>query len=317
MIRRSPCELYIKSLLVHPDNYSLEALRAIVVGQDLDYPSDDYVESLRDQMRKPRPFYPENKLHLSSVRFLRKERIIGFYHPDKISKKAHALLQDAHSKELIETMSLVGDSPEFIAHRVRLLGSPCDPTVLQQYYGFYWNLRLVDSTEINALLRMRPMRVLDADDAVGPTRDQVLQSDAIRRAAYQDPRRMAAQRPHSPMASLMNQLRMGLMPSQVELARLLSATRLGAIARADEAIHNGSRQDAAAARDYVFTAKLITEMIADIGSPDMELQRDLQQLMLETESERLPNMAQLREKKEPMVIDMPNMLMEAELDDSR
>jgi hypothetical protein len=55
-------------------------------------------------------------------------------------------------------------------------------------------------------------------------------------------------------------------------------------------------------------------MIADIGSPDMELQRDLQQLMLETESERLPNMAQLREKQEPLVIDM---VTEAELDDSR
>jgi hypothetical protein len=41
VIRRSPCERYIKYLLVHPDGYSTEAVRDIVRGQGLDYLSDD------------------------------------------------------------------------------------------------------------------------------------------------------------------------------------------------------------------------------------------------------------------------------------
>ena len=46
MIRHSPAELYVKYLVCHPDGYTTDAIRDIVRGQDLDYPSDDYVDRI-------------------------------------------------------------------------------------------------------------------------------------------------------------------------------------------------------------------------------------------------------------------------------
>ena len=293
MIRRSPCELYIKYLLCHPDGYVLEAVKDIVVGQDLDYPSDIYVQGLRRKLRVPVPFYPLNTAHARSQRFLRAERLTGFFHPDKEAEEAHSLLQAPRAKETIETMVLAGDPPAHVAHRVRRLGLPCTAEGVKRYCKYYWDLDLVDTVEAGALLRIRLERTMDTPPGVDPTMDQKLQHFALSKAKYRDPRRLAVEMPNSPMASLMNQLRMGLMPTQVELGRLLAATRLAAVCRANEVAHGMSQTDAARGRDFMLMAKLTTELMADIGSPDTELQRDLQQLLLETEQTPVPHVREL------------------------
>ncbi len=297
LIRRSPCELYIKYLLCHPDGYVLEAVKDIVVGQALDYPSDVYAQGLRRRLRVPIPFYPLNTAHARSQRFLRAERLVAFFHPDEEAEEAHRLLHTPRAKETIETMTLAGDPPAHIAHRVRRLGVACTAAGVKRYCKYYWDLSLVDSVETDALLRMRLERTMDTPMGVDPTLDQTMQHFALNKAKYRDPRRMAAEMPNSPMSSLMNQLRMGLMPTQVELGRLLAATRLAAICRASEVAHGMSPTDAARGRDFMLMAKLATELMADIGSPDTELQRDLQQLILETEAESVPHVKELTQGK--------------------
>lgn len=304
-IRRSPCELYIKYLLCHPDGYSLGAVKDIVVGQDLDYPSDLYAQGLRRKLRVPVPFYPTNITHARSQRFLKAERIFAFFHPDDPAEEAHRLLRSPRAKETIETMTLSGDPDPLVAHRLRRLGIPASTEGVRRYCRYYWDLSLVDSTEAGALFRMRVERTLDTDPGFDPTRDQMLQHFALGKARYRDPRRFASEMPNSPMASLMNQLRLGVMPTQVELGRLLSATRMAALCRANEVIYASSPTDAARGRDFMLMAKLATDLIADIGSPDTELQRDLQQLVLETEQGSVPHIRALTEGRveEPEVIE--------------
>lgn len=306
MIRRSPAELYIKYLLCHPDGYPLQVVKDIVVGQDLDYPSDVYTQGIRRKLRVPVPFYPTNTTHVRSQRFLRAERLVGFYHPDKPAKEAHRLLQTSRAKETIETMTISGDGYQLIAHRLRRLGVPATAEGVQRYCKYYWDLSLVDSVETNALLRLRVERVTDPSSlGAQQTLDQSLQHMVLTKARYQDPRRFAAEMPNSPMAGLMHQLRLGLMPMQIELGRLLAATRMAAICRANEVIYASSPTDAARGRDFMLMAKLATDLIADIGTPDIELQRDLQQLLLETEEGQVPHIRALTEgnRGEPEVVE--------------
>lgn len=305
MIRRSPCELYIKYLLCHPDGYSLSAVKDIVVGQDLDYPSDVYVQGLIRRLRIPVPFYPSNVVHHRTTRFLKAEQIFAFFHPDKPAEEAHRLLQTPRAKETIETMTLAGDAPALIAHRIRRIGVPATAEGVRRYCSFYWNLNLVDSTEAHALLRMRVERTMDpVVPGVEPTPDQMMQHLALNKAKYRDPRRLAAEIPNSPMASLMNQLRLGILPTQVELGRLLAATRMAAICRANEVVYAQSPTDAARGRDFMLMAKMATELIAEIGSPDTELQRDLQQLLLETDQGQVPHIRELQEGNRMPIIDV-------------
>ena len=202
-------------------------------------------------------------------------------------------------------MTLAGESDALIAHRIRRMGSEATAEGVRQYCRFYWNLGLVDSTEAHALLRMRVERTMDsASPGVAPTPDQMMQHFALSKAKYRDPRRLAAEIPNSPMASLMNQLRLGILPTQVELGRLLAATRMAAICRANEVVYAQSPTDAARGRDFMLMAKMATELIAEIGSPDTELQRDLQQLLLETEQGQVTHIRELREGGKMPIIDV-------------
>lgn len=293
MIRRSPCELYIKYLLVHPDGYTDDSVLDIVRGQQLDYLGHEYLKRLRARLRIPVPFYPNNKLHSPSKKLLVRHKILGFFHPDEDSITAHHLLQKPRAKELIETMVIAGESHGVIAHRLRSIGSTVKVRAVKRYCGFYWNVELVDSTELRALLRMRVEHPRYRDDGMEPLPEQRLQMFAMNKVQYQDPRRMMVDMPVIPMAGLMNQMRMGLMPSQVELARLANVTRVAATVRAFESTMAGGPMGAVQARDYALVAKTMSEMILEIGSPDIELQKELQQLALVTDESTLPYIGEL------------------------
>jgi hypothetical protein len=295
MIRRSPCELYIKFLLCHPDAYSLDAARAIIYKQQLDWVDDNYAKGLKDRMAVPNPFYPTNLAHKPSVRFVHKEKLAGFFTPDEPARIAHTLLQDARAKETIETMALTRDQPAFISHRLRTMGIHSTVLAVQRYLTYYWDLRLVDTLEINALLQMRREVVLAFPSGPNnePTVHDRMQYAALNKVKYRDPRAMVLSMPVSPIAGLMNQLRQGIMPKRVELAAVAKAAQMAATFRVFEATMVGGPGGGAATRDYALGAKMMGELIQELGSPEAELQKGLQQLALKNEDARLPLLSDL------------------------
>lgn len=292
MIRRSPAEAYIKFLLVHPDKYSVDAVRAIIYKQELDWPHDDYAEDLRKKMRVPRPFFPMDTSHRASSLFLDKEAIRGFFHPDVFAAGAHKLLKNAKAKEVIETMSLVEDPPAFIAHRLRTLGIKCDTTTVKRYCMYYFATANVDTLELNALMHMRIDRVAHPHVGSASTSDQ-LQYTSLNKCKYKDPRRMVLDMPVAAMASLMNQMRGGVHPSKLELARVAVASRAAASIRVLESVIAGGPNGGALARDYALVTKSMTELITDLGNPDENLRKEMQNLMIRTQDAAVPLMSSL------------------------
>ena len=101
--------------------------------------------------------------------------------------------------------------------------------------------------------------------------------------------RELARRGGAEAASRVNDLR----ASERRLAKLANATRVAATVRAFESSMDGGSQGAVRARDYATVAKTMSEMIVDLGSPDLELQKELQQLALATDDAGVPHIGEL------------------------
>lgn len=292
VIRRSPCEQYIKFLLVHPDHYTTAMIREIVLTKGLDYIGDIYAKRLLTQMRVPDPFKPLNKLHANSQNFIMREGLAGFFYPTAPDNLAAQLLENAKAKELIETLTLAGEKPAFIvAYLERKDGIRATSEALRRYCKYYWNLKLLDQTELRGLIRMRADVIITLGKE--PDADEHAQFSVMKSAQYRDPRRLVVESPITPVAAMLNRMRLGIMPSQLELSRMASAARVAATARTLESLLNDAPNSATNARDYSQVSSSMTELIQALGSPDAELQKELQQLQLATDHSELPHIAEL------------------------
>jgi hypothetical protein len=288
MIRRSPAEVYIKYLIVHPDGYGDEAIIELLRLKQLDFLSPGYLRRLRLGLHPPIPFRPDDRFHRPSNRFLAAHRIHYLFRPDEAMEQADAILNNPRAKEVVETMLITADMPGLIAHRVNSLGLGCSVKTVERYGFFYFNTELVDSTELSALMRLRT-------DFVDPNSDEYddQMRAAMKKSGYRDPRRLAADHPMRPLAGVMNRMRMGFMPSSLELARLASSVRVMCLTQAASAAILGGPRSATEARDFTTAASQITELLNNIGSPDSELQKELQMLALKTDEGAVPYIGEL------------------------
>lgn len=286
MIRRSPCEYYIKYLLVHPDGYGDAEIDDLLRTQQLDNIGAEYTERLRNSCSPPVPFYPHDELHFSSQRFLIREGIRGLYITDDHVECAMNLLQTPRAKEFIET-SLICRSPAVWISAVltRKMGVPSTSAAIEIYKHFFFNVDLVDSHELKTIIRQR-VELIEAYDP----HQQTLRTIAWK-TGYTDPRRLSAEVSITPLAGMMNEVRLGLMPTNVELSKVASAARLVATMGCLEGLMRGERPDRC--RDLAQTAKLMHEILETVGDPESELQASLQSLALQTEAEPIPQIHQL------------------------
>ena len=286
MIRRSPCEYYIKYLLVHPDDYPDSEIEEILRLQQLDNIGLEYIERLRNECTPPTPFYPFDELHFKSQRFLIREGIRSLFIPDSDADCAMKLLTTPRAKETIETSLICFSASAWIAAVLtRRLGVPATSDAIEIYKHLFFNINLVDSHELKTILRKRVSQV-----EVYDTHQQVLKTIEWK-TGYTDPRRLSAEMAITPLAGMMNEMRMGLMPTNVELAKVASAARLAATVGCLEGLARGERPDRC--RDLAHTAKLMHEMLETVGDPESDLQSSLQLLRLQTEAEPIPSIEQL------------------------
>jgi len=288
MIRHSPAEYYVKYLLVHPKRYTDSNIREILGTRQLDDLGGAYLVRLRRDLRVPAPFYPYDPKHSRSQRFLLKERLLLLYRPDDAMKNANQLLATARAKELLESMIFSGSTAPWAASALQRAGFPATSEAVDHFRFYYCNIGLVDSTEMRALIRLRVSHPADSDDP-----ELTAQSAALVKAQYMDARLAAVEMPISPLANLLNMMRMGYMPSNVELSKIASATRTAASIRAYESAIRGGPRDHERSRDYALVAKSMTEMLAAVGSPEEDFQKELSSIMLRRDEAEIPYIHQL------------------------
>jgi len=291
MIRRSPAEYYIKYLLLHPNNYSDEDVEQALHQYHLDFPGGTYLVRLRRQLERPRPFFPYDELHAPSYKFIVQHKVLYAFHQDDDMRAALKVLDRPKAKEIVETMTITQDPTLLICHRLESVGVRLSTKGLNRYTHFFWNLDLVDSTELRALLEMRFRQTMFEGENARDTARGL----AMKRSGYIDPRWLAVNAPDAPTASLMNQIREGYLPSQFDVSKLMSSTADLAVVRARHELLSGAPDSAARARDYSVVAQNMLALLEVIGSPTESLFKDINQLGIELKhaENKVKNISQL------------------------
>lgn len=291
MLLHSPAEYYIKFLVTHPDRYSISGILEIIADKGLDGIRAEYIQRLRSLYLPPEPFYPFDLKHEPSQRFLRREKIWGLYYPtrDEPAALAWRILCAPRAKEFVETMVISSAPEKLIAENVyKRFRIPVIESSIHKYKHYFWNLDLLDGTDLRTLLMLRAETGSDDADKV-----TALEARLRRKASYTDPRRVAADLPYSPVTALLAQMRMGALPDNLNLARVLEVARGATSLRFLEAVLHGGPEDSGKALNYITAAKISSEMLKELSSPEEELKKKLLELRLNKRSNTVQSIKQL------------------------
>jgi len=280
MIRRSPAESFIKYLLLLPEKYSNKRVLEICQEHQIDALGNWYLNKLRQRLAPPLPFRPRDLDHGPSQSYLMLEALHRLFHPDEAGVQAFRMLDRPRVKEFIEAMTLVGAPHHAIAHGlIKTQNFPCKARDVQRFCHFFWDLSLLDSTETRALIDLRKSVSEQSED------DEIRgQSRSVKHAAWNDPRRIASDLPASPVTALLSQMRMGLMPSKLDLARVLNLSMQVMSMRILEAAITNGPKDSMKAADYANAMRQTRETLEGIVKPDEELQKQLRAISLRTDT---------------------------------
>jgi hypothetical protein len=285
MIRSSPADYYLKYLCTHPEGYKNDQIRRLVKLQGLDFLGMEHLQNLRSECTPPTPFYPEDKLHHSSMRFLTKERIYGLYHPDGDTLIAIKLLDNPKAKEVVESMLAAGAEPVLIVHSLKRLQFQATSRAVELYQHFYFNTKLLDSTELRAVLLMRSQIDVDPMDT-----DASRYRTAYEKVSKSNVHMLAQSSPLSPFSRILNMMQVGIMPTGVQIAKLATIARMAAVVRTAE---NSLLGRAERARDFALTGKIMNELIESVGDASGDLQKSMMGVALDTEASAVPSLEQL------------------------
>lgn len=289
MIRHSPAENYFRYLVAHPNCYDNKYIEDLANELNLDYLGDWYMKWLRDRVRPPTPFYPEDESHVPSFRFLTREGLFKAFQPDKFYREALRILAKPRWRELVESMIISGATNEIVAHavRVRMKGSMHEESI-RLYRYFFWNIDLLESLELRALLELRNSGHLAKTDDT--TQRQFL---ALRALRHTDPRAVASRLPSTPLSGLIAQMELGVMPRKIDMAEVVDRTMEAALLRTHAAVLQGGPMGSQMATAFSMTAEAMSRLKQTVVNPEDQLREDLKRIGVATTPHKVPTVAQL------------------------
>jgi hypothetical protein len=284
---RSPAENALRARLVHPESPTLEQLKEECFELGLDYISDAYVQGLKAKLKPPAQFYPFDRNHSASRFFLLHEGLNSWFSSTPEMEGARELLELPRAREFVDTMLITYAPHAAIAAYVTRAGHmSCTVGVIEKYAYYFWNMSLLDSTQLRLLLQMRVKWAAERKEFDGT-------ASLLKSTYYKDPRRIAAELPHSALSALAAQIKMGHSPNKLELTRLLEETRDMAILNANTAVKMDGPGDNEKFVNYVNGARACTEMIEMVVKPTEHLQKELQTIALRTDATPIKSIHEL------------------------
>lgn len=288
MIRASPAERYLTFLVAHPKGYTNEDIIAMCDETGISTLGNWYLNKLRRDLKLPTPFKPHDHTHKASFRWVCQRRLLKLFQNDRAANQAYAILRQARVKEFVETMILAHAPYDGIAAMLQRRGFKTSVAGISAYKFYFWDVDLLSSGDLRALLHFETTRTL-----TNPDPEIRAQSESIKKSFYNDPKRAAAELPFTPAAAMIAQMRLGSMPSVIDVARILDGARSVAAMRAFEAAYLNGPNDSMKFSDYTAGVERITKSLRDLVNPDDELREQLAAISLKTDTAQLPTLATL------------------------
>lgn len=282
MIRRSPCEYYIKFLVSHPDNYDDDNIQQQLVQLGLDGLDATYLERVRRQTVRPVPFRPYDRDHIASQCFLNKHRIYSLYYKDSATKGALYILEHPKTKEFVEAMLLAGAPPSLVARGAthHFSSAPVDEAAVLKFRHYFWNTDLLDFTETRAVVARRGTNSPDKD---------------YKKAFYRDSRKVACDLPFNPLSALLAQIRMGVTPTGLDFAEMLLRVRNIATIKSYQWILEDGIRSGENARHFMSVAVDAADLLERSANPEEKLRERINALGMGHDATPIPHIKQLSE----------------------
>lgn len=285
MIRRSPAELYIKYLCAHPKKYTNEQIEEILQFAHLDFVGNWYVDRIRAKLSPPTPFFPFDRGHSASQQWLYSTGLAWIFHPDKPGLRAFDILEVPRVKEYVEA-SIASSAPSVaISHAIsQYMRFKCEASTIDRYRDFFWNVDLLDATELRALLKFRVDRIADHKNP-----EIRAQHEALKQAYYKDARKTAAELPFSPIGALLTQMRMGILPSQIDIKNLRKKSEDLSITRVFESMFVNGPGDSKRALDYATVFEKVITVGKEMSDPQDQMRDQIASITMRNDDAPLPS----------------------------
>lgn len=289
MIRHSPAENYFRYLVAHPRTFDNQYIKDIAAELNLDYLGDWYIQWLRDRIIPPKPFCPDDETHRASYRFLQHEGLLNAFFPDRGYREALRILSRPRWRELTETMILAGAPEDVIVHalRVRMKASVSDIGI-RRFRHYFWNVDLLDSMEMRALLDLRHSGALASEDAATQR-----QHATLRAFRHTDPRVVAARLPSSPLSGLVAQMEMGVLPRKIDMGEVVERTMEAALVRTYASVTSGGPAGAQIGQGFAVIADIMGRLKQTVVNPEEKLREDLRKISVATTPNKVQTLKQL------------------------
>lgn len=311
MIRHSPCEYYLKYLVVHPAGYTNLAIRDLLDSYQLDWIGNTYVDKIRNFCRPPPRFDPTDKMNVESQKFLLQEGIHELFHPNAGTKTAFQILETPKAKLQAEVIHILNTPLIYAVKTMYLFGLPaCTVEGLSQYKKFFYNVDLVDKTELFALLHMRLEACARSGDA-----DVRMQKDYMKKAFYSDPRVIAARCPRTAASSALVMMRMGIEIEELTTDIILEKAQHMAAMRTWETTYSDAVNSDRVTLNYAQVAKIVSEIRKELIDSEDVLRKSIAQIGVKTSDHKVPNIKEITGGRH--TVDMaapPPLLEEADAD---
>lgn len=284
----SPAQSYIRYLSVHPDKYTTADIKERLIDEGLDFISTGYLDRVRKKMPPPpRPFYPTDPYHRPSFEYICEQQINRMFVPDSMIRVTKQLVTRPRVKEQIEAMVINGQPYARIASAVTTEYKVyCTADAVGLFVHYFWDIMLLDLGQLRLLLELRSSFT---EQSIPEFKGK---GDALKRAYYKDPRRIAADMPRSPCGATATQLALGISPPMQSVVDRLEEIAQRGLHRSEQAAQSAGLHAAEEYSMWLSGAYTCVQIAQLIAKPNDSL-KGLNAIALRTDSTPVPTIHQL------------------------
>ncbi|HEX4334320.1 MAG TPA: hypothetical protein VH062_00320 [Polyangiaceae bacterium] len=264
MKRRSPAEQAVRALVL--EGLDNAAIHGWLSRDRLDVVDDVFLSEVRADTALPSPFLPFDVAHLPSQQVVRAQGVTSWFARDRDLQAAVRLLRAARAREVAEAL-MIGDAPvPWVIAEAKRFGITVSVRAIGLFRHFFFDTSVVDDGDLVAYLHERrdvPNEPVDEHDI----------------------RIVAARSRSSPTGLLMTRIRLGRVPTNLDLASVLKSTRTAAAVGALDAT---IRRRPRTAERLASVARSVSEILTAVGDPQTDMLDHLGRVALTSDETAVP-----------------------------
>lgn len=290
MILRSPSELYLLHLLVHPANHTIDQVIERAIETKTVFVGRKYLGRLRTEHLPPHPFMPFDRMHKPSQKYLFQHHVHGLFFPDLATQQCLEILALPSVRSYVETLAIAGVDARTIRDGVRSrFKKEYHTQAVTKYFTYFFNIDYFDARSVRMVLDLEVEQLLQSKS------DEVRRTyKLMKKNARHDPRRFAVALPGGKISAHAIMEQFGDWPT-VDTRQTVEAIQSMALMKAATSVAIGNGNDVRKAESLMRIASLAAELRASLIDPGQDLAGQFKQFLIRHDKPEMTTIDELGE----------------------